>query len=256
MGLHARGQPHSHMHLSPQQGTAASRCHLTCHPPLIITPALAPAVLCPSPAPRRLCGYVCAGTTVRSAYTWTVNKRFSSQAKSLALTLATGTGTATATYELTVTKSLATQVVSVAGTFPITGTGTFGTPVLTFAPAPAATPTGSVSCVPANTAPSTCTFSQSWSDNSITAAAGGTLTVTVGAATASAPYNFAGVTGGTTGNCATVTDNFVITPSGSVTGSNMQVCVRGDQDLMRSTKLVSLLTTRMFLPLYITAWSA
>ena len=166
---------------------------------------------------------MCAGTTVRSAYTWAVSKRFSSQAKSLALTLAAGTGTATATYELTVTKSLASQVVSVAGTFPITGTGTFGTPVLTFAPAPAATPTGSVSCVPANTAPSTCTFSQSWSDNSITAAAGGTLTVTVGAATASAPYNFAGVTGGTTGNCATVTDNFVITPSGSVTGSNMQM---------------------------------
>jgi hypothetical protein len=110
----------------------------------------------------------------------------------MVLSLPALTGTATASYELTVTKSLATQQVSVAGTFTVTGTGSFPTPVLSFAPAPAAVPAGLVTCVPANTAPASCTFSQSWSDTSIAAATGGTLTVSVGAATATAPYNFAG----------------------------------------------------------------
>lgn len=34
---------------------------------------------------------------------------------------------------------------------------------------------------------------------------------------------FAGVTGGTSGNCATINDNFVVTPTGTLTGSNMQM---------------------------------
>jgi hypothetical protein len=74
--------------------------------------------------------------------------------------------------------------------------------------------------MPANTAPSTCTFAQTWSDSSIAAAAGGVLTVSIGSSTQTAPYNFAGVTGGTTGNCAVVSDNFA---AGSLTGTNMQM---------------------------------
>lgn len=136
------------------------------------------------------------------------------------LSIAATTGTDTVNYQLTVSKSLATQVVTVAGTFTITGTGSFPTPTLTFAPAPSSPPTGTVSCIPANTAPATCTFSQTWPDTSIAAAAGGVLTVSIGTSTQTAPYNFAGVTGGTTGNCAVVSDTFT---AGSLTGSNMQM---------------------------------
>jgi hypothetical protein len=157
---------------------------------------------------------------VRSSYTWAVSKRFSDQSKTLALSIPATSGTGTANYQLTVTKSLATQMVTVSGTLTVIGTGSFPTPTLTFAPAPAAVPTGSVSCIPANTAPATCTFAQTWSDNSIAAAAGGVLTVSIGSSTQTAPYNFAGVTGGTTGNCAVVSDNFA---AGSLTGTNMQM---------------------------------
>lgn len=159
-------------------------------------------------------------TTVRSSYTWAVSKRFSDQSKTLALSIPATTGTGTANYQLTVTKSLATQMVTVSGTFTVIGVGNFPTPTLTFAPAPAAAPTGTVSCIPANTAPATCTFAQSWSDSSIAAAAGGVLTVSIGTSTQTAPYNFAGVTGGTSGNCAVVSDNFA---AGSLTGTNMQM---------------------------------
>lgn len=162
-----------------------------------------------------------ATTAVRSGFTWAVVKRFSSQAKSLSLSIPAGTGTATASYQLTVTKSLATQVVTVAGSFPVTGTGAFPTPVLSYVPAPAAGPSGAVTCTPPNTAPSTCQFQQTWTDSSITATAGGVVTATMGTSTVSAPYSFTpGASGSTTGNCAVVSDNFA---AGQLTGSNMQM---------------------------------
>lgn len=162
-----------------------------------------------------------ATTAVRSGFTWAVSKRFSSQAKTLSLSIPAGTGTVTASYQLTVTKSLTTQVVTVAGSFPVTGTGAFTTPVLSYVPAPAAVPSGAVTCTPPTTAPSTCQFQQTWSDSSITATAGGVVTATMGTSTVSAPYSFtAGASGSTTGNCAVVSDNFA---AGQLTGTNMQM---------------------------------
>jgi hypothetical protein len=46
------------------------------------------------------------------------------------------------------------------------------------------------------------------------------VTVLVGGSTQSATYNFAGVSSGTTGNCAVVADNFA---AGQLTGTNMQM---------------------------------
>jgi hypothetical protein len=184
-------------------------------------------------------GSITARGTVAARYNWGITKALTS-GTSLEVPL---TGSGTANYVITVTRTTVEQTVTLEGDFTVVNQGAAPVtpnPTVTFSTAPGGA-SAVASCSPpgdiAVGASTRCTYSTSWTDSSVTAAASGTLTVTAATGeSAQQQYNIA--LGANNGNCATLTDTF---SGGSLTTaanaqsiqystnlSGMQVCEAAD----------------------------